>query len=36
MLDCVLDRRETSRLSCQLVLNPQLDGLIVRVADEQI
>ena len=36
MLDCVLDRRANSRLSCQIVLNDQLDGLVVRVADEQI
>ena len=36
MLDCVLDRRANSRLSCQLVLRDELDGLVVRVADEQI
>jgi 2Fe-2S ferredoxin len=36
MLGCVLDRRPTSRLSCQIVLTPALDGLVVRVADEQI
>jgi ferredoxin, 2Fe-2S len=36
MLDCVLDRRENSRLSCQIVLKDDLDGLVVRVADEQI
>jgi len=36
MLSCVLDRRETSRLSCQIVLTPALDGLVVRVADEQV
>ena len=36
MLDCVLDRRANSRLSCQIVLKNELDGLIVRVADEQI
>jgi ferredoxin, 2Fe-2S len=36
MLDCVLDRRANSRLSCQIVLNDELDGLVVRVADEQI
>jgi 2Fe-2S ferredoxin len=36
MLGCVLDRQPTSRLSCQIVLNPELDGLVVRVADEQI
>jgi len=36
MLDCVLDRRANSRLSCQLVIHEGLDGLVVRVADEQI
>ena len=36
MLDCVLDRRANSRLSCQFVLKDELDGLVVRVADEQI
>ncbi len=36
MLDCVLDRRANSRLSCQLVLRDDLDGIVVRVADEQI
>lgn len=36
MLGCVLDRRPTSRLSCQIVLKPTLDGLTVEVAHEQI
>ena len=36
MLECVLDRQETSRLSCQIVLTAGLDGLVLRVADEQI
>ncbi len=36
MLECVLDREATSRLSCQIVLTPALDGLVLRVADEQI
>ena len=36
MLGCVLDRRPTSRLSCQVVLKPALDGLTVEVAQEQI
>jgi ferredoxin, 2Fe-2S len=36
MLDCVLERRANSRLSCQIVLDERLDGLVVRVADEQI
>jgi 2Fe-2S ferredoxin len=36
MLGCVLERRPTSRLSCQIVLTPKLDGLTVEVAKEQI
>jgi 2Fe-2S ferredoxin len=36
MLECVLDRQASSRLSCQIVLTPALDGLVLRVADEQI
>ena len=32
----VIDRRPNSRLSCQIVLKKELDGLVVRVADEQI
>ena len=36
MLGCVLDRGATSRLSCQIVLKPELDGLVVEVAKEQI
>jgi 2Fe-2S ferredoxin len=36
MLECVLDRRDTSRLSCQIVLTPAVDGLVLHVANEQI
>jgi 2Fe-2S ferredoxin len=36
MLDCVVDRRPNSRLSCQIKLTEELDGLVVRVADIQI
>jgi 2Fe-2S ferredoxin len=36
MLDCVLERRANSRLSCQIVLREDLDGLLVQVAAEQI
>jgi 2Fe-2S ferredoxin len=36
MLDCVLDRRPNSRLSCQIKLTEDLDGLVLRVADTQI
>jgi len=36
MLDCVLDRTAESRLSCQLEIRPELDGLLVRVPKDQI
>lgn len=35
MLDCVNDRGETSRLSCQIVMSDELDGLIVRLPESQ-
>jgi 2Fe-2S ferredoxin len=35
MLDCALDRRDESRLSCQIRVTPALDGLVVRVPNEQ-
>ena len=31
-LDCASDRRENSRLSCQLVMSDELDGIRVTVA----
>jgi 2Fe-2S ferredoxin len=33
MLDSALDRRENSRLSCQIEISDALDGLVVTVAD---
>ncbi len=36
MLDCALDRREHSRLSCQIELTDALDGLVVHVPEAQI
>lgn len=36
MLDCVLDRRPNSRLSCQIRLRDELDGITVNVPDSQI
>jgi 2Fe-2S ferredoxin len=35
MLDFAFDVRESSRLSCQIKVTDQLDGLIVRVPDKQ-
>ena len=36
MLDCVLDRRPNSRLSCQIRVRDELDGITVTVPDSQI
>lgn len=36
MLDCTMSPREpNSRLSCQIPMTDEIDGLVVRVADEQ-
>lgn len=34
--DAASPREPTSRLSCQVVLTPELDGLVARVAPEQL
>lgn len=36
MLDCVLDRRPNSRLSCQVPVEEELDGITVRIPDAQL
>jgi len=36
MLDCVLDRRPNSRLSCQIEVSDNIDGLVVNVPESQI
>ena len=36
MLDSALDLQETSRLSCQIEVSDELDGLIVRLPEMQI
>ena len=36
MLDSALDLQETSRLSCQIKVSDELDGLIVRLPEMQI
>ncbi|RMF97221.1 MAG: (2Fe-2S)-binding protein [Gammaproteobacteria bacterium] len=35
MLDAAAERRANSRLSCQLEVTPELDGLVVQVADNE-
>jgi 2Fe-2S ferredoxin len=36
MLDCVIDRRDNSRLSCQFRITEDLDGIEVTVPEDQI
>jgi 2Fe-2S ferredoxin len=36
MLDCVIDRQPNSRLSCQIRISDELDGLEVTVPKDQI
>src|SRR5882724_9282276 len=37
LLDCVAaERQNNSRLSCQIKVTPELDGLVVRLPDRQI
>lgn len=35
MLECAFDRRENSRLACQIEVSASLDGLVVQVADNE-
>jgi 2Fe-2S ferredoxin len=35
MLDAAMDRRANSRLSCQIEISDELDGLVVTVADNE-
>jgi 2Fe-2S ferredoxin len=35
MLDFAFDVRPTSRLSCQIKVTPELDGLVVRIPEKQ-
>ncbi|MEL6980514.1 MAG: 2Fe-2S iron-sulfur cluster-binding protein [Pseudomonadota bacterium] len=36
MLDFAHERKENSRLSCQLRVGPELEGLIVRMPEKQV
>ena len=35
MLECVLEPEENSRLSCQIVVNDSMDGMVVTVPQSQ-
>jgi len=36
MLDCVIDRRPNSRLSCQIRVRDEIDGITVHIPESQI
>jgi 2Fe-2S ferredoxin len=36
MLECAMDLQQTSRLSCQIEVSDELDGLVVRMPELQI
>ena len=36
MLECALDPQDNSRLSCQIRITPQTDGLVVRLPRSQV
>lgn len=36
MLECAIDVRATSRLTCQVVLAPELDGMIIELPASQL
>ncbi len=36
MLECAMDLQETSRLSCQIEVSDELEGLVVRMPELQI
>lgn len=35
MLDCVLEPQDNSRLSCQITVTDDLDGLVIRLPESQ-
>ncbi len=35
MLDAAYERKDTSRLTCQIEMSDELDGLVVHVADNE-
>lgn len=35
MLDCVPERQATSRLSCQIMITPELEGIVIKLPESQ-
>jgi len=36
LLDCALDVRPNSRLSCQIAVTPDLDGIVIGLPEKQV
>lgn len=36
MIECALDVQDNSRLTCQIVMQPELDGLVVHLPKSQV
>jgi 2Fe-2S ferredoxin len=36
MLECALDVRPNSRLTCQIIINSHLDGIVMRLPGAQV
>lgn len=36
MIECALEVQDNSRLTCQLIMSPELDGLVVRLPKSQV
>jgi 2Fe-2S ferredoxin len=36
MIDCAIDVQDNSRLTCQIVMTPELDGLVVHLPKSQV
>ena len=36
MLQCVLDPRDNSRLTCQIKVTPEMDGMVIRLPESQL
>jgi 2Fe-2S ferredoxin len=36
MLDCAVERKDESRLTCQITVSPALEGLVIRLPVSQL
>jgi len=35
MLDCAIEKNESSRLTCQITMSADLDGIVIRIPERQ-